>query len=394
LLLLLLPPRQHPSSDEHVNRLCVVEPFAYPVLANRDVGFAGGAEIQLVLCARALRDKGYQVSMIVGDFGQPAVEVFDGIEAHRCPMRYLSGGPRRTFLPDSASLLATLRRIGAPLVLTANPQNLLATLALHRWSSRSKLVKVVVSTSDVEVVSGALAGRLYRLGLKGTDQAVFQTEEQAVKGRRNFGMRGRVIPTFVPGGAAQAEDGVRDIDVLWVGGCDANKRPELLLDVAEALPHARFVMVSAPRGDLKRYAEIQDRAAALPNVEHLGFVLEEDSSQPFWNQLMAYHRRTRLLVSTSLREGFPNVFLEAWSAGAPVVSLNVDPDGIIERHGLGCLSGTMEQLTADVAALLGDEEGRAALAANGRAYVAQTHATEVVVQKYLELFDDLEGRTG
>ncbi len=377
-----------------MNRLCIVEPFAYPVLANRDVGFAGGAEIQLVLCARALRDAGYRVSMIVGDYGQPATEVHDGIEAHRCRLRYLNAGARRSFPADSWELLATLRRIGAPLVLTANPQSLLATLALHRWRSGSKLVKVVVSTSDVEVVSGALGSRLYRMGLKGVDQAAFQTEEQAVKGRRNFGMRGRVIPTFLPSASAPAGDAPRDIDVLWVGGCDANKRPELLLDLAEALPAARFVMISTPRGDLRRYEQVRGRAAALPNVEHLGFVLEEDSSQPFWNQLMPYHRRARLLVSTSRLEGFPNVFLEAWSAGAPVVSLNVDPDGIIQRHALGCRSGTMEQLTADVAGLLDAETRREELAANGRAYVARTHATEVVVRKYLDMFDDLRGRTG
>jgi len=377
-----------------VNRLCIVEPFAYPILANRDVGFAGGAEIQLVLCARALRDAGYQVSMIVGDYGQPRTEVHDGIEAHRCRLRYLNGGARHRFPLDSLELLATLRRIGAPLVLMSNPQSLLATLALHRRTFGGALIKVVVSTADVEILSDSLASRLYRLGLKGIDQAVFQTDEQAATGTRNFGIPGRVIPTFLPDAATSRPDGPRDIDVLWVGGCDANKRPELLLDLAESLPEARFVMISAPRTDRRQYEQVRARAARLPNVEHLGFVLEEDSSEPFWNQIAPYHRRARLLVSTSRLEGFPNVFLEAWSAGAPVVSLNVDPDGIIQRHALGCRSGTMEQLTADVAGLLDSEARREALAANGRAYVARTHATEVVVRKYLDMFEDLKGRTG
>ena len=284
--------------------------------------------------------------------------------------------------------------MGAPLVLMSNPQSLLATLALHRRTFGGALIKVVVSTADVEILSDSLASRLYRLGLKGIDQAVFQTDEQAATGTRNFGIPGRVIPTFLPDAATSRPDGPRDIDVLWVGGCDANKRPELLLDLAESLPEARFVMISAPRTDRRQYEQVRARAARLPNVEHLGFVLEEDSSEPFWNQIAPYHRRARLLVSTSRLEGFPNVFLEAWSAGAPVVSLNVDPDGIIQRHALGCRSGTMEQLTADVAGLLDSEARREALAANGRAYVARTHATEVVVRKYLDMFEDLKGRTG
>ncbi|MFH1529310.1 MAG: glycosyltransferase family 4 protein [Pseudomonadota bacterium] len=374
--------------------LCLVEPFAYPILANRDVGFAGGAEIQLVLCARALRDAGWRVSMIVADYGQPRTEDIDGIEVHRCRLRYLNKGARRSFPVDTWELLRTLRRVGASVVIMSNPQSLLATLALYRRLFGGRLIKVVVSTSDVEVLSDSLASRLYRLGLKGIDQAVFQTEEQAEKGTLNFGIPGRVIPTFLPGPLAVPSEGPRDIDVLWVGGCDANKRPELLLDLAETLPEARFVMISAPRSDRGQYERVRARAAALPNVEHLGFVLEEDSSEPFWNQLARTYRRARLLVSTSRHEGFPNVFLEAWNAGAPVVSLNVDPDGIIRRFDLGRVSGTMEQLTADVGSLLGVEEEREELAGNGRAYVARTHATEVVVRKYLDMLDEFEGRTG
>lgn len=36
-------------------------------------------------------------------------------------------------------------------------------------------------------------------------------------------------------------------------------------------------------------------------------------------------------------EGFPNVFIEAWACGIPVLSLYVDPGSIIERENLGVI---------------------------------------------------------
>ena len=54
--------------------------------------------------------------------------------------------------------------------------------------------------------------------------------------------------------------------------------------------------------------------------------------QPY-GETMELIGRAVAVVNTSTFEGMPNVFLESWMRGVPVLSLQVDPDGIISHNG-------------------------------------------------------------
>lgn len=53
----------------------------------------------------------------------------------------------------------------------------------------------------------------------------------------------------------------------------------------------------------------------------------------------------KALINTSYFEGFPNVFLEAWGMGVPVISLTVNPGNIFDKYKLGiCCNGDLKKM--------------------------------------------------
>ena len=65
-----------------------------------------------------------------------------------------------------------------------------------------------------------------------------------------------------------------------------------------------------------------------------------------------------LLLSTSDGEGFPSVFLEAWAAGTPVVSIQIDPDHKIRNGELGVVAKTVEGAVDAVCSLMTSPQRR------------------------------------
>jgi glycosyltransferase involved in cell wall biosynthesis len=44
-------------------------------------------------------------------------------------------------------------------------------------------------------------------------------------------------------------------------------------------------------------------------------------------------------------EGFPNIFVEAWACGIPVLTLSFDPGAVIKKEGLGFVAnGDLDKL--------------------------------------------------
>jgi hypothetical protein len=81
----------------------------------------------------------------------------------------------------------------------------------------------------------------------------------------------------------------------------------------------------------------------------------------------------------------PNVFLEGWSRGVPVLTLSFDPHGMVERHGLGHCAGADEARLAELARdLWENRDDQWDLAKRCIEYVRTEHGERVVIGRWLE----------
>lgn len=197
-------------------------------------------------------------------------------------------------------------------------------------------------------------------GLRRATAIVAQTDDQVRMLRAEYGLEADlVVHNFQPLAESLAAPGVRArLRLIWVANLKPSKRPERFVELAELLSRrcdAEFVMIGRP-GDPGRYDGLQERAGRLPGFRYLGELPLE--------RVNAEIASSDIFVNTSLTEGFPNTYIQAWMRGVPVLSNDVDPDGCLTRGGAGVLAPTVAEM-ADVVTSLAADRGR--LAALGMA---------------------------
>ena len=99
------------------------------------------------------------------------------------------------------------------------------------------------------------------------------------------------------------------------------------------------------------------------------------------SELMNAYQDAILLINTSDYEGIPLTFDEAWACELPVVSLNVDPDGVITRHSLGFVSKTIDQMVKDIEYLCDDKHKTAELGLGCRDFVVKNHNIDIMAER-------------
>jgi glycosyltransferase involved in cell wall biosynthesis len=383
---LCAPSSSTPAASTVTARICFVGLANLPVLAPEfEHHGIGGAELQQTLLAKALARRGFPVSMVVGDYGQQDGAVWSGVQTYKAS-RPRGGVPVLRFVyPRWTKLVAALRRAAADVYYVSTAGAHVGQVAL--WASRNgrRTIFWVASDADCEparlLISFWRDRKLYEYGLRRADAILAQSVKQQELLRSNYGLDSTIVSSLVDFPEATLPLGERDISVLWVSNIQQLKRPEMFLELAQRLPNLPASMVGGAQLQARHLFEhVRIAASRLNNVTFHGR-LPYPATQRLFD-------RARVFVNTSDIEGFPNTFLQAWVRGIPVVSF-FDPDGVIEREGLGRTVASVEEMAAAVHRLAVDPQVWGHTSARCRAYMTRHYGEDQTVTPYLETFGRL-----
>ena len=364
-------------------KICFVGFHNLPVLAPeyRRHTF-GGEAVQQTLLGRALARRGHEVSMVVEDHGQADGAQWEAIRVFRA-YRLDSGLPVLRFIhPRWTGMWSALKRADADLYYTSCAGMHVGLVALFCRHSRKRFVFRSASDTDCDgsrlLVPFARDRWLYAYGLKRANAVLVQSVSQAAAPARNYGLASRVAGMMVE---KALPAGVRDIDLLWVSNIRHEKRPDRVLELAGRLPELGIHMVGGPLpGNEDLFLDVARKARAIANISFHGPL-------PYWDTADLYGR-ARVFVNTSDVEGFPNSYLQAWIRGVPVVTL-IDPDGIIEREGLGVAAKSADGIRDAARGLLADSNAWKAASDRCRAFMAREYGEDRILATYVDTFENV-----
>lgn len=368
------------------NDVAIYAPFAAGMY-DRARRRAGGAERQTALLAGALSDQGVRVAHIVYRLNDPLAATSPNLTLVQ--RRYYAGNRRFGSALELTLVWKSLCDADARVYIFRTGSPMLGIVATFCRLRRRRLVFASSTDSDfsLETLSDAPPHRyrtaIYRAGLRRTDAVVAQTIAQARLAQEAFPhLKTAHIPSFAASPAVAQRPGEW---FLWIGRVVDYKRPMRYVELARALPEARFRMILATHvsdSDRGLVAEVRREAAASPNLELL--------DQRPHEELMQLVGAAVAIVSTSSMEGMPNVFLEGWARGVPALTLEFDPDGVIAGRGLGVAAeGSWGRFVSGARELWETHVDDSRMARAGRAYIEEVHGIPVVTRRWMQLLSEV-----
>ncbi len=353
----------------------------------------GGGELQIVLLARTLVKEGHDVVFV--DFNtSEKIVTSEGIKlfpvnGYNKGIRFLRAVNRLKYIymslkeqnadiyycriRDFRHILSfwAARKIKAKFILA-----LASDIDVSKFWERLKYLYLADVGGLWWFINAILSEIVYSFLLRKSDLVLVQHEGQkdALASRKIDSV---ICRNLIDLSKIPLENNTIRTEFAYVGSLDKRKGFREFFELVRLSPGAGFKVIGAPRDKTgeKLFQELKKHK----NVRLLGKLDHNDTLHQIAN--------SRALVSTSPMEGFPNIFLEAWASGVPVLSLSVDPGGVIEREELGFVAHGNIRL---LASRLESVENSPEFASRSRNYVEKNHALNEGRGKDIDsIFSDL-----
>ena len=170
--------------------------------------------------------------------------------------------------------------------------------------------------------------------------------------------------------------------LLYVGRMAREKNLLVFESLIRDFPDAQFIFVGG--GPIEE--DLKTRFSS-PNVAFLGFLHGEDLAKAYAS--------SDVFIDPSLTEGYPNVVLEAFASGAPVVGFDALGIGDLIREskaGLLARPNDIEKMKAHITELLQNKDLREFLKTKGRQF-ALTRTWEKCFEELLDHYSQVLSKT-
>jgi glycosyltransferase involved in cell wall biosynthesis len=221
-------------------------------------------------------------------------------------------------------------------------------------------------------IFGYIDKKLLEYGLRNSSQVVTQTRQQAELMSKYYRRtRDMIMPNVHPWPAEHIEKESAESRVVWVANLKPWKRPEIFMRLAKDLSDIRnvkFFMVGDLRANPEWCKSIIDESKNIENLEYMGGQTQEGV-----NEILS---KAHIFVNTSMQEGFANTFIQSWLRKMPVLSLTVNPDGVLNDRKIGMCAENYDELRSNLRYLLENPDERVQMGENAQNYAADVHAYE------------------
>jgi len=351
----------------------------------------GGSEYQTYLLAKSLDYKKYDIFFLSLHPTKHGVYCEEGINVY-----YFNRKNRRTYFDKgyflNRSYIESVLKNESPDVVYQRMGNS-ATWILQRLSKKLGYKFVWACASDETLRSRGISifsslrklpeYLLMKHGITHADAILVQTEYQKKQLKKICNRKGVVLKNGHPVPVNKTKKAAGVIKIIWIANFNRLKQPELFIRLANHFKdynNVSFVMIGgASSGNWQ--LRLEEEINKHDNLEYLGFLPQECV-----NDCLS---ESHILVNTSIYEGFSNTFIQAWLHGVPVVSLNVNPDGILSNMGLGFCSGNFKCLCHHINLLINNRSMRKEMKRKTQAYAIEHHSISKIGRQFDEIIQEI-----